>query len=261
MRKIRSLAKLVIKAEMRRKIIYFSILAACLIIIMSKSFTSITPGAERKFIIDISYTWINIIGILIVLVAATDVISGEEREKTDYYYKTNPVSDVELILGKFLGAAGVVLISVTIMQLFYLLFFGILFKQVSIDQLKAFLLMDFSFTLLVAIGIFASCLFSRFTSILFCISVYITGVLSSYVSHLAEHQGHEPEVSGLSDKLAAFISQNLPNFERFNVLEYIIVDYPIGKKLFWGAVSYGAVSIMVILFISYILWKLRNKLR
>lgn len=261
MKKISPIAFLVIKAELRRKIIYFSVLIACLIIFASKTFTSITPGAEQKFIIDMSFTWINIIGVLIVLITATDVISGEERGKTDYFFRTNPVSDFELIVGKFTGSAGVVVISVTIMQMFYLLFSWVLFKQISFEQIKGFILMDFQLVMLAAIAIFSSCLFSRFTSILFCISTYFTGILSSYVVHLAHSHSEQVEIEGFSDKIAMLVYKHLPNFDKFDVTEYLILELPIEKKLFFGGIKYGIFSISIIVFLSVILWKLKNRFR
>lgn len=259
MKKIGPIAFLVIKAELRRKIIYFSIFFACLIIFASKSFTSITPGAEKKFVLDMSYTWINLIGVIIVVITATGVVSAEEKDRTDYYYRTNPVSDTELILGKFVGAAGIVLLAVTIMQIFYFVFFWINFHQFSIEQIKAFILMDFALIMLTSIGIFSSCLFSRFVSMLVCLLIYFMGILSSCTIHFAESQ-HE-EVHGFADKLSLFVFKHLPNFEKFNVTEPLILGWPIKQKIFWSIVLYGVSVTAVIMIVTIVLWKLKNRLK
>ncbi|MFC1668593.1 ABC transporter permease [Chlamydiota bacterium] len=256
------LASLVVKEQLRRKLMFFSVAVTCFIIFFSKTFTGLTPGAEKKFMLDISYTWITLIGILLVLISATDVISGEEREDTNYYYKTNPVSYFALIGGKYLGSVGIILLSVSLIQLFFLTFFWIHFDAFSVEYIKGFLLIDMQLMMLVGIALFSSCLFSRFTSILFCISIYLIGILDSYVLHLAAHQHHSHrEVSSFSDKIALFFYKILPNFERFDLSEDIILGIPIRMQVVWGAGIYAIIIISVFLLLAIIFLKWKSDLK
>ncbi|HYF15315.1 MAG TPA: ABC transporter permease subunit [Phycisphaerales bacterium] len=77
--------------------------------------------ADDKLLFDIGLSTIFVVGTILAGLAATAVISREIENKTVLTIVSKPVSRVSLIIGKYLGVAGVTLISCVIMMVFLMM--------------------------------------------------------------------------------------------------------------------------------------------
>jgi len=116
--------------ESVRQPIYFiliGIAAICLLLTTwSAGFTmGMTESGEvsgdNKLLLDVGMATIFVCGVLLAAFLATAVISREIDNKTVLTVVSKPVSRVTVVLGKYLGVAGAILIAGVIMSVFLLL--------------------------------------------------------------------------------------------------------------------------------------------
>ncbi len=120
MNNVRVIAANVFKEALRRKDIY--VVAVLSLVIIGASAILNFWGARglEKFLTDISLTVIFLFSTIIAVVVAARQIPSEMEARTLYPLLAKPVSRVEFIFGKFLGAYG---IAVASMALFLAEFF------------------------------------------------------------------------------------------------------------------------------------------
>lgn len=88
---------------------------------MERSTTTAEVGSDNKLLLDIGLASVFVFGMLLAAFIATAVVSREIEQKTVLTVVSKPISRTAVILGKYLGVAGSIMIGVLIMILFLLL--------------------------------------------------------------------------------------------------------------------------------------------
>ncbi|MCX7826603.1 MAG: ABC transporter permease [Verrucomicrobiae bacterium] len=110
----------------RQKIFYFMIAFALLMIGAASFFSIFTFGVEAeyvtqlKFIKDTGLGAISVFGSIIAIVATAQLLPAELENRTIYTILAKPVHRLEFLLGKYFGAALLLVISVFLMGLLFL---------------------------------------------------------------------------------------------------------------------------------------------
>lgn len=113
--------------ESVRQPIYFILVAICgLAILLSTWGTGFSMGytdssevsGDNKLLLDIGLSTVFVLGMLLAAFIATAVISREIENKTVLTVVSKPVSRPVVVLGKYLGVAGAMLVAVVTMLLF-----------------------------------------------------------------------------------------------------------------------------------------------
>ncbi|MFA6561257.1 MAG: ABC transporter permease subunit [Verrucomicrobiia bacterium] len=114
----------------RQKVFYFMIVFALLMIGAASFFSIFSFGEEAqyitqlKFIKDTGLGAISVFGAIIAVVATAQLLPAELENRTIYTILAKPVHRLEFLLGKFVGVALLLAISVTLMGS---LFLGVVF--------------------------------------------------------------------------------------------------------------------------------------
>ena len=246
-RKIAALSLIAVKEAIGKKVIYLSILFALIIILVSRIFTSITPGAELSFMTDIGLVTISFLGGLVTLFLASDFIPDEIRKKTIYTVLTYPVRRFEFILGKFLGVSAVVLLSHSLMSLIFLAMFFLSNGIVTCDLIIALALIYATLLIFSSIIIMGSTFLSPLINIVFSLFFYLLGHLITYIRHLAERVG------GVAAKFSlTFFSYLVPDLQRFEVKDKLVVGTALPPNITWTCFSYAVVYIICIMMLAYV---------
>lgn len=113
--------------EMTRQKIFYFMIAFALLMIGSASFFSIFSFGEEaeyitqlKFIKDTGLGAISVFGSIIAIVATAQLLPAELENRTIYTILAKPVHRIEFLLGKYVGAALLLVISVFLMGLLFL---------------------------------------------------------------------------------------------------------------------------------------------
>ncbi len=247
MSKIIAISINTVREAFHKKTIYASLLFAFLLIAGSRVFTAISPGAETAFIKDISLGTIVFFGMLISVFSAATLIPADVESKRIWCLLTNPISRFQVILGKFLGVALTILITLFFMGGFLLLFLFLRGAPFDVGLLNALVLIFFQLFLLASITIMGSTFLSQVTSSIFALFIYLIGHLTPYFEHLGERM----EALSLKFILLSF-SKILPNFERFEIKDKLVVGLDIEYGLVASSIIYALLYSLIVLAIAWV---------
>ncbi|MDP8217877.1 MAG: hypothetical protein P9M03_04030 [Candidatus Theseobacter exili] len=255
MRKLLAIVILTFKEEMHSKLLFISLFIALVCVGSSKLFTSITPGAEKAFVTDISFTLIGWIVSICTIVVVSDIIYKEVTNRTIFILRTNPVNSLQIILGKYLGLAFSLGLALLIMELIYLGVFYYYFRTVMNDIGVLFLFTYIKVLIIVSIGVLGATIFSRITNVLFCVSILIMGNLTEQIHQIAERAQ-----SDFSKQIIEWSMKVIPDFSKYRVLEYVAVEVDYPRNMIVDGVIYGSIYIFITLFLAVLAYRLNDRL-
>jgi len=251
--RIFTLSFITIKEAVGKKVIYISIFFALIIILVSRIFTSITPGAEISFMTDIGLTAIAFLGGVVALFLVSDFIPDEIQKKTIYTVLTYPVRRFEFILGKFLGISGIVLLSHFLMSLIFLAVLSLSGGGVTCDLLIALVLIYGTLLIFSSIVIMGSTFLSPLVNIVFSMFFYLFGHLGTYIRHLGERLE-----SAFAKFFLIFFSYLLPDLQRFEVKDKLAIGRALPIGILGDCFLYAVVYIVCIMMLAYVFFNERE---
>lgn len=275
--------------ESVRQKVYLILILFALVMIASASFFSqfgFGQAGEQealeqlKFIKDFSLGAIAVFGMLIAIVGTAQLLPNELEHRTLYTILSKPVRRSEFLLGKYVGSAALVLLSVVLMSLMFgatLKFKGdnylhrlrksvaqtedrtaveeiarhaqqIRAAMYDPDLVKALLLAYVKLALLAAITLLIST-FS--TSMVFNVAVTLMIFFSGHLVGAAKERWSE---SGWSRFLLALI----PDLSVFNVADDVILGHAIPWLYVGKVVLYGAIYLVAVLAAAHFIFAQRE---
>ncbi len=253
MNKVVTLAISTVLELLRKKILNILLIFAVLIIASSLFFTQFSPGEESKIIKDICLGAIVFFGMLISIYTAGTLIPDEIDKKTIVTVLSKPVSRVQFLMGKFLGAALTVLLITFIMSLMTIAIVYLKDKVFDLNILSALVLTFIEMLVLVSISICVSTVASASFNLAFGFMIFIAGNLSGYLLHMAE----DAKLVGV--KIAMImLNKMLPDFEKFNIRDAVIVGTDISSLYVFKTMQYGIMYTVIMLLFAFLLFNERE---
>jgi ABC-type transport system involved in multi-copper enzyme maturation permease subunit len=118
--KIISIAANTFKEVVREPVFYILVIVACLMVVVARLMPLFTINEDIKMMKDIGLSTVKVTGLLIALLAASRVVSGEIEARTAITVVAKPVRRSQFILGKYLGIVGAVLLGVFVITLVFM---------------------------------------------------------------------------------------------------------------------------------------------
>ena len=269
MRAIYRVAKATFHEAWRRRFLNTILVFAILIIGSSWVFAYLQPGAELTMIIDVCLGSIRFFGMLIAVFMGTRLIPDEIEKRTIHTILAKPVSRAQFLFGKFLGGVVVIFTNVALMGAAFLIVLAIKapeFKTVSSDTAmamqfmgsnvaKAVMLAFFELTVLLAIAVAASTIFSWIVAAIFSFFVYFVGQMAPFFNQLANP---ERGIGPIARVLLATIYRLLPHFEIFDMREAIMKDQFMPWGLLAKIIAQGLAYAVIVMLMGYLFFNERE---
>src|ERR1035437_2600533 len=189
----------------RRRFLSAILIFAVLSIASSWSLAYLQPGVELKLLIDIGLGSIRFFGMLIAIFLGVRLISDEIEKRTIHTILTKPVTRAQFLLGKFFGSLATVFSNLALMGLaFYVVFLikapafmsnaaqdtsgggpGFSTDFIYANIAKAIGLTFIEMTVVTALAVMASTLFSWIMAAIFSFFVYFVGQMADFFKTLA----------------------------------------------------------------------------
>jgi ABC-type transport system involved in multi-copper enzyme maturation permease subunit len=251
----------------RRRFLNAILIFAVLIIGSSWSLAYLQPGAELKLLIDIGLGSTRFFGMLIAIFLGVRLISDEIDKRTIHTILTKPVTRAQFLLGKFFGSWATVVSNLALMSLaFYIVFMikapgfmtsksptehgpGIATEFLYSNIAKALGLTFVEMTVLTALAVMASTLFSWIMAAIFSFFVYFVGQMADFFKSLASAEHGAGTLSQLVFRLIYGI---LPHFEVFDMREAILKGTYVKWETLGLHVGLGLLYTALILGIGYL---------
>lgn len=158
-------------------IVFFSLLIAS-----TRILTLFGMGNEVRMIQEMGISSLTLAGLLIMLLAATQVISEESRSRTIVTLLSKPIHRWELIVGKYLGIFLVILCAYLILSaVFYLTLWWKGAGYLSLELPKAISLSFLQVLIISALSLAFSIFLPPPTNAVLCLILFTLGHLSGYI--------------------------------------------------------------------------------
>ncbi len=247
------IAQNTLKEAVRQKIFHFVVLLSIGLIVGSLFFREFNFGiSEIKFIVDFGSGAITFFGSMLAVVVTAQLFFAEIENRTVQTLLSKPVYRAEFILGKFCGILFVLFIFMVLMTISLILVIGIreaaIYSQISEEiYSKGWIrygdVVLFSVVQWVKFGIISALTlligsFSR--SSLYTITMSFFLVIICHLQYLAQ-EGWSVTSIWLLQGMLQFFSYLIPNFQIFNLGDWVASGEALPYSMVWQAGAYGIV--------------------
>ncbi len=253
MKRIFAIARNTFRESVRNRIFYLLIGFGLFFALSSRFISLVTVGDQVRVLKDVGLGAIHFFSILIVIFTGINLIYQEIERRTLFNLLSKPVSRGEFILGKFFGLALTAGVSLGAMAGAFSLFLLIMTGQVEIPLLVSLVLLYEELLIITALALLFSSFTTSILAFLFTVSLTLIGrILWTY----NEFQSllHSAWLRGLSRGLYLL----LPNLDKFNIQDAVIVSAPLSPVTVALAMAYGAVYIVALLALTLFLFQRRQ---
>ncbi len=244
---------------------------------VSTIFTFMSPGEQKKFLLDYGVGFTVILTLIMAIFLGTSLITPEIERRTIFTILSKPVTRLEFLIGKYLGLMITLTFNLLVMAVIFILAYsvfviskegglagalstsnagvsrgGLIFDDLNLA--KTMLLHLGTLSIMAALAVALSQFTTGITATILCFVVYFLGQSAPYWERLSSGAGDASKAATLGPLLTGlvnFVYFFLPRLDRFDVRERLINDLPIGANYLLKAASSGAIYAAVLLTIAY----------
>ncbi len=243
--KIKAIALNTFKEAIRNKIYYLLLLFAIIFSLASKGLSMLAVGDKDKIILDTAMASVSFFSVLIAIFTGVNLLFKETDKKTIFNILSKSINRTYFVLGKFLGLAltlGLALISMSVILIVML---KIYLGKIVLGVLLYFLALYCELLIITAISIVFSSFSTPILSTVFTILLYLLAHVT-WTFNLFKEQ----IPVGVTRAFAYIIYFILPNFEKFNIGQTIVLGEKISIFYIMGMIFYTFCYIVALLLLA-----------
>jgi ABC-type transport system involved in multi-copper enzyme maturation permease subunit len=241
------------KESARNKMFYLLIFFGILFALSSKLISFLTLGDTLKVLKDTGLAAINFFSVLIAIFTGINLVYKEIDKKTIYNILSKPVSRDHFIIGKFLGLALTMLVALAAMAGIFFLFVWLMSGSFDGKIILCFFMLYLELLIVVVISLLFSSFSTPILSFIFTVSLYLIGhVLWTFNEFKAFLR------IPFWNKLAHFVYYLLPNLDKFNIKNEVVLNIPIHASTILLAILYALVYILALLAVTILIFRKRE---
>jgi ABC-type transport system involved in multi-copper enzyme maturation permease subunit len=244
------------REAVRDRVLYNLVFFALLLIGAAILVGQISIGIDRLVIVNLGLSAISVFGLIMAVFIGVGLVYKEIEKRTLYSLLSKPIRRWEFVVGKYAGLLLTLVLNTVFMSiglaaaLFYV---GRPFVRSDVSILVAIYLILLEFALVTALALFFSCFSSPMLSILFTLSIYITGTFAADIREFGDFS-HSPVLKAITRVLYYVI----PNFHNFNAIASAGHGQSIPFSLLWQDTLYAVLYVILVLFASSITFSVRD---
>jgi len=245
------IALITFKEGIRNRALYGITLLALLLLIANFLISGLFMQEIGKVAVDIALSAVSLSGLLLVLFVGINLMEKDLDKKTIYMVLSRPISRSQYIVGKFLGMALLIIITMVFLSMCAMLSIQLI-KMAYPTYFQRFswpmVLLALSFSTLTMIllsalaFLFASFTSTSFITLVLTVIAYIIGQSLSDVKALVEApQVVGIQVSAITVKLVQIAYYLFPNLSIFDIKTHAAHALPLSLSYIFWTVIYGLV--------------------
>jgi ABC-type transport system involved in multi-copper enzyme maturation permease subunit len=250
---IGAIARNTFKEATRNKIFYLLVVFGIVFALASRLISLLTVGDTVRVLKDTGLAAIHFFCVLIAVFTGINLVYKEIERRTVYNILSKPVSRDQFILGKFVGLALTVFSALAAMALIFFLFVFAAAGSFDWRLLLYFLMLFLELLIIIAISLLFSSFSTPILSFIFTLSLYLIGhVLWTY------NEFKSRLLTPVSRWLGQLLYYLLPNLEKFNVRDAMVLGTPISPRLAALTVAYALLYIAALLLLTMAIFRRRE---
>jgi ABC-type transport system involved in multi-copper enzyme maturation permease subunit len=249
MRAILAISRNSVGEALHRMMFQVLLLFALLFMVAGTFFAYMAPQEEDKMLKDLGLSIITVFGMVIAIFMGVSALQPEVERRTIYAVLAKPVRRYEFLLGKYVGSALALALSVGVMGLVLV---GTLYVRQTVVSWPLMLAVGTIFlqlALMLAVVFMVSTVASQLMTIIMGMVIWVIGYLQSYLHQLSEHAQNQFTRLGLE-----LMNVLLPNLQVFDLRSDVVDNLPIEPQLLFAMIRYGVIYGLVVLAIAMILF-------
>jgi len=247
MRATLAIARSAIGEATHRMIFQVILLFGVLLVVGGSFFTYMNPGEEHKMLTDLGLSIIAAFGMMLAIYMGVMSVQPEIERRTIYALLAKPVRRWEFVLGKFLGALVVLLVSTVVMGLVLVAMLYVREGNLYPDMMKAVGTTFLGLGMMMAVVMMMSTVLSPLLTVICAVVLWIMGYMQSYLVQLAEHAQ-----AGLVKMVIGVIGVLVPNIEKFDLRVQVVNQMRVEPGMVYSMVWYGLAYTAVVLILAII---------
>jgi len=267
MRTIGLVALHVFRDSVRDKVLYSIVAFAVVLMAVSYLIGQLTAGEDLKIIKDLGLAAMSLMGLFIAVFIGIGLIAREIDRRSIYAVLAKPVRRHELLLGKYLGLVGTLLVNLSVMAIAYYVVLAYIGTTLSPAALKAapapptdprlllaVLMIALELSLVTAVALFWSTFSSSaLLSAGFTVALYVAGQFGADLKNF--EQVVESPAAGMVGRVLYYV---LPNFAAFDIKTEVVHALPLPAGYLAMTTLYAAVYIAALLIASVMIFARRD---
>jgi Cu-processing system permease protein len=259
------IAFITFKEGIRNRALYGISLLALLLLSANQVIAGMVPRNVGKVAIDIALSTISLSGLLLVLFVGINLMAKDLDKRTIYMVLSRPLSRAQYIVGKFLGLALLIVVTMIFLSCFAVLSvlllkvnypdyferfsWSLIFLAIGFTTLMLILLSSLSF-------LFASFTSTSFITLILTIISYLIGQSINDVKALVE----APQIAGIEAspvivKLVQAAYYLFPNLSFFDIKLQAAHGLSLsGAYIFWTS-TYGVVYTTLVISLAALIFR------
>jgi ABC-type transport system involved in multi-copper enzyme maturation permease subunit len=251
--KLKAIALNTFKEAVRNKVFYLLIGLGVTSALSSWVISMLTIGDKEKVLKDVGLASIDFFSVLIAVFTGINLVYKEIDKKTIYNILSKPVARGSFILGKFLGLSLTLLVALVSMAAIFFLYLLISTGTLDPGLLAYFFLLYLELLIITSISLLFSSFSTPILSSIFTISLYLIGQVM-WTFNLFKHHLTNP----LEKITAYFFYYILPNLDKFNIKNEIVMKTPLDSYLIINSLLYAVCYTSALLIIAIIIFNKRE---
>ncbi|EFA70091.1 ABC transporter permease [Cylindrospermopsis raciborskii S07] len=242
------IAKSLLQQVVRDRLLYILGFYAVILTLANQVIFQFAPATQDKIFLDAGLGIMNIIGLIVAVFIGTSMMNQEIEKRTILTILAKPISRGQLIISKYLGLCGVLLLLLTCMTIIYLGFLQ--FQKITYNPYTIILAVIFLFlqlslitTVAITLGVFTSTLLATLLSI----AIYLIGNTTTDLVNLVR-AGENPFIVNI----VTILYLTLPDLSRLDLKNDVVYGWeaiPDTITLFSNA-GYGLTYSLMLLAIA-----------
>jgi ABC-type transport system involved in multi-copper enzyme maturation permease subunit len=241
------------KESARNKMFYLLVFFGILFALSSKLISFLTLGDTMKVLKDTGLAAINFFCVLIAIFTGINLVYKEIEKKTIYNILSKPVTRDHFIIGKFLGLALTMLVALLSMSVIFFLLVLLEGGGFDLKILLYFFMLYLELLIIVAISLLFSSFTTPILSFIFTVSLYLIGHVM-WTFNEFKMLLH----SQLWVKFTHALYYILPNLDKFNIKNDVVLDLPLRTGSILFAILYALVYILALLAVTILIFRKRE---
>lgn len=235
-----AIAGVTFREAVRRKLHVNLLLFALLLIVASLVASSLTVGDMRRIAVDLGLSAMEVMGTLTAVFLGGSLVAGDIERRGIYPVLAKPVSRVEYLLGRYLGLAATLWLSLLAMAATLSVLLVIeagSYAPVDGTLVAAFLMLGVQFLVVAAVAVFFSAVTSPTLAAIFALSVALAGHMSNDLRTLWRGEGAS---------VGRALWYLIPNLSALSINDSVIYRSPAPPSAWWAclyALFYGGAAL------------------
>lgn len=250
---IYAIAKTTYRESIRQRVLLVVLLLGLMLIGVSASFSYLSTGEEFRFVVDFGLVGITLVGLGLAIILGGFMLPLEIDRRVVFTILSKPVSRLQYLLGKLLGAAAVIFVLDVLMGIAFITAYIIKHPQHHFTWLlpMALFAVFLQTVVLLAVALMLSTVASPVFTMICTGFVYIIGAVNAHIVYLSTR-----ETNTILKVTFGVLAKLVPNFTNFDLREALFMNEPKG----WGyAGMISGYTLLYVGVVTAIAWLLFNE--